>query len=165
MLRLVVGNPLIMMEMAKVVPDAASYAPVTILVEERGDGVHLSYDFMESFLTPYGNESALKVARDLDATLGDAAEPDEPRLVSGAVVRELQRRKPRCSPPSWLRRSRAMHAVRRWLPAKSARSRRAHVHATAGDKVQASQRLSGNWRAAEWRPCREGIANASLLMA
>ena len=25
---------------------------------------------------------------DLDATLGDAAEPDEPRLVSGAVVRE-----------------------------------------------------------------------------
>ena len=94
MLRLVVGNPLIMMEMTKVVPDAASYGPVTILVNERGDGVHLSYDFMESFLTPYGNESALKVARDLDATLGDAAEPDEPRLVSGAVVREPQRRRP-----------------------------------------------------------------------
>jgi len=31
----------------------------------------------------------------------------------------------RCSPPLWLRRSRAMHAVRRWLPAKSSRSRRA----------------------------------------
>src|SRR5262245_2134961 len=29
-LRLVVGNPLIMKEMAKTVPDAASYAPVTI---------------------------------------------------------------------------------------------------------------------------------------
>ena len=67
MLRLVVGNPLIMKEMAKVVPDAASYAPVTILVDERADGVHLSYDSTESFLTPYRHESALKVARDLDA--------------------------------------------------------------------------------------------------
>ncbi len=43
MLRLVVGNPLIMKEMAKIVPDAASYAPVTILIDERADGVHLSY--------------------------------------------------------------------------------------------------------------------------
>ena len=34
-LRLVVGNPLIMKEMAKTVPDAASYAPVTILVDQR----------------------------------------------------------------------------------------------------------------------------------
>jgi Domain of unknown function DUF302 len=43
-LRLVVGNPLMMKEMAKTVPDAASYAPITILVDERADGVHLSYD-------------------------------------------------------------------------------------------------------------------------
>ena len=34
-LRLVVGNPLIMKEMAKHVPDAASYAPVTILIDSR----------------------------------------------------------------------------------------------------------------------------------
>jgi len=67
MLRLVVGNPLIMKEMAKVVPDAASYAPVTILIDERTDGVHLSYDAMESFLTPYRHESALAIAKDLDA--------------------------------------------------------------------------------------------------
>jgi uncharacterized protein (DUF302 family) len=66
-IRFVVGNPLIMKEMAKVVPDAASYAPVTILIDERAEGVHLSYDTMESLLTPYQNESALKVARDLDA--------------------------------------------------------------------------------------------------
>lgn len=65
-LRLVVGNPLIMKEMAKTVPDAASYAPVTILVDERADGVHLSYDSMASLLAPYGSESALVVARDLD---------------------------------------------------------------------------------------------------
>jgi uncharacterized protein (DUF302 family) len=64
--RLVVGNPLIMKEMAKRVPDAGSYAPVTILVDERSDGVHLSYDTMVSLLTPYGNPDALKVAQDLD---------------------------------------------------------------------------------------------------
>jgi hypothetical protein len=48
--RLVVGNPLIMKEMAKTVPDAASYAPVTILVDERADGVHLSCDSMATSL-------------------------------------------------------------------------------------------------------------------
>lgn len=36
-----------MKEMVKTVPDAASYAPVTILVDERADGVHL-------FLRPDG---------------------------------------------------------------------------------------------------------------
>jgi uncharacterized protein (DUF302 family) len=66
-LRLVVGNPIIMSEMAKTVPDAASYAPVTVLVDERADGVHLSYDAMASLIAPYGNEAALLVARDLDA--------------------------------------------------------------------------------------------------
>jgi len=66
-LRLVVGNPLIMKEMAKLVPDAASYVPLTILVDERADGVHLSYDLIESFLAPYGSDAALRVARDLDA--------------------------------------------------------------------------------------------------
>jgi len=66
MIRFVIGNPLIMREMAKHVPDAGSYAPVTVLVDERADGVHLSYDRMASFLAPYSNSEALKVARDLD---------------------------------------------------------------------------------------------------
>jgi uncharacterized protein (DUF302 family) len=66
-LRLVIGNPLIMREMVKHVPDAGSYAPVTILIDERPDGVHLSYDRMASLLAPYENPAALKVARDLDA--------------------------------------------------------------------------------------------------
>jgi uncharacterized protein (DUF302 family) len=64
--RFVIGNPLIMKEMAKHVPDAGSYAPVTVLVDERSDGVHLSYDKMASFLAPYENADALKVAQDLD---------------------------------------------------------------------------------------------------
>jgi aliphatic nitrilase len=69
MLGLVVGNPLIMKEMAKSAPDAAAYAPVTILVDERADGVHLSYDLMASLLAPYGSPAALAVARDLDAKI------------------------------------------------------------------------------------------------
>jgi len=67
MIRFVIGNPLIMREMVKHVPDAGSYAPVTILIDERSNGVHLSYDRMASFLAPYENAEALKVARELDA--------------------------------------------------------------------------------------------------
>jgi uncharacterized protein (DUF302 family) len=66
MIRFVIGNPLIMRQMVQHVPDAGSYAPVTILIDERSDGVHLSYDRMTSFLAPYNNSEALKVARDLD---------------------------------------------------------------------------------------------------
>jgi len=65
--RLIAGNPLIMKQMVQRVPDAGSYAPVTILIDQRSDGVHLSYDRMASFLTSYGNSEALKVARDLDS--------------------------------------------------------------------------------------------------
>lgn len=65
-LRLVIGNPIIMKEMVKRVPDAASYAPITILVDERSDGVHLSYDSLASLIAPYGNQEALTVAKDLD---------------------------------------------------------------------------------------------------
>ena len=71
MVRLVIGNPLIMQEMAKHVPDAGSYAPVTVLVDERSDGVHLSYDRMASFLAPYGNSDALAVAQNLDKKVED----------------------------------------------------------------------------------------------
>ncbi len=68
-LRLVVGNPLIMKKMAVHVHDVASYAPVNILIDERPDGVHLSYDRMASLLAPYGSAEALAVARDLDSKI------------------------------------------------------------------------------------------------
>jgi uncharacterized protein (DUF302 family) len=75
--RFLIGNPLIMKKMVEHVPDAGSYAPVTILVDARADGVHLSYDTMTSFLAPYGNAEALKTAKELDAKiealLNDAA--------------------------------------------------------------------------------------------
>jgi len=66
-IRFLVRNPLIMKEIVKHVPDAGSCAPVTVLIDERPDGVHLSYDKMESHLLPYGNSDALAVARNLDA--------------------------------------------------------------------------------------------------
>ena len=66
-MRLLIGNPLTMRRMAKHVPDAGSYAPVTILVDERADGVHLSYDRMASLLAPYENPQALEVAKSLDS--------------------------------------------------------------------------------------------------
>jgi uncharacterized protein (DUF302 family) len=66
MIRFVIGNPLIMKEMAKHAPDAGSYAPVTVLVDERADGVHLSYDRMASFLAPYGNRDALSPSGDAE---------------------------------------------------------------------------------------------------
>jgi len=67
--RLLIGNPLIMKEMIKHVPDAGSYAPVTVLVDERPDGVRVSYDKMASLLARYGNPDALAVARDLDSKI------------------------------------------------------------------------------------------------
>jgi uncharacterized protein (DUF302 family) len=68
--RIVMGNPLIMQAMMQHVPDAAAYAPVTVLIDERADGVHLSYDTMASLLAPYGNAEALRVARELDDKVG-----------------------------------------------------------------------------------------------
>jgi len=65
-MRLLIGNPLIMRQMVKYVSDAGSYAPVTILIDERADGVHLSYDRMGSLIAPYENAEALEVARSLD---------------------------------------------------------------------------------------------------
>jgi hypothetical protein len=66
-LRLLVGNPLIMKEMARRVPEAAGYAPVTIVADERSDGVHLTYDSMASLISPYGSREAMVVAKALDA--------------------------------------------------------------------------------------------------
>jgi len=69
LMRFLIGNPVIMRSMAKTTPDAAAYAPVTILVHQREDGVYLSYDLMESLLAPYGDESALAIAKELDVKI------------------------------------------------------------------------------------------------
>jgi aliphatic nitrilase len=87
-LRLVVGNPLFMRKIVKTVPDAASYAPITILVDERADGVHLSYDTLASLLAPYGSQAALAVARHSDEMIEcllETAAGDKAMLSSPAI--------------------------------------------------------------------------------
>lgn len=64
--RLLIGNPVTMRQMAKHVHDAGAYAPVTVLIDERPDGVHISYDRFASLIAPYQNSEALAVARALD---------------------------------------------------------------------------------------------------
>jgi uncharacterized protein (DUF302 family) len=66
-MRFVVGNPIIMRQMVQQVPAPTRTRPITILIDQRPDGVYLSYDRMATFLAPYGNSEAMKVARDLDS--------------------------------------------------------------------------------------------------
>lgn len=77
MLRIIAGNPVTMSKMTATVPDAGSYAPVTILAAERDGGVTLSYDRVASAIAPYAGEEATAVAEALDdavlALLRDAA--------------------------------------------------------------------------------------------
>ena len=68
-MRLLIGNPLIMKQMTELVPDAAAYAPVTILIDERAGKVHISYDRMASLLSVYNSPGATKIAADLDAKI------------------------------------------------------------------------------------------------
>jgi hypothetical protein len=91
-----VGDPLIMKEMVKRVPDAGAYVPVTILIDERSDGVHLSYDRLQSLLAGYGDAEASRTAADLDTKverllMQAAASEATP---SGRILIQRQRYKP-----------------------------------------------------------------------
>lgn len=68
-MRLLIGNPLIMKQMTELVPDAAAYAPVTVLVDERAGKVHVSYDRMTSLLSVYNNSGATEIAAALDSKI------------------------------------------------------------------------------------------------
>lgn len=39
------------------------------VVDQRADGVHLTYDSIASLLAPYGSQAALAVAGELDAKI------------------------------------------------------------------------------------------------
>ena len=68
LLRLIAGNPVTMGEMTRHVPDAGSYAPVTILIQELPDGrTRVAYDTVASAIAPYHDAAAAQVARRLDA--------------------------------------------------------------------------------------------------
>jgi hypothetical protein len=68
LVRLIAGNPVTMGEMTRHVPDAGSYAPVTILIEETQEkGTRVAYDSVVSAIAPYDNAAASEVAGRLDA--------------------------------------------------------------------------------------------------
>jgi hypothetical protein len=66
LLRIIAGNPVTMSKMTATVRDAGSYAPVTILIAERADGVTVSYDRVASQIAPYAGSEASAVAAALD---------------------------------------------------------------------------------------------------
>lgn len=67
LVRIIAGNPVTMGTMTRHVPAAGSYAPITLLVEERADGgTRVSYDSIASALAPYDNAAASAVASHLD---------------------------------------------------------------------------------------------------
>jgi len=68
LVRLIAGNPVTMGEMTRHVADAGSYAPVTILIQERpGGGTRAAYDTVASAIAPYHDAAASQVAEQLDA--------------------------------------------------------------------------------------------------
>jgi uncharacterized protein (DUF302 family) len=67
LVRLIAGNPVTMGQMTRHVPDAGSYAPVTILVRQTPAGTEVAYDSVASALAPYHDAAASQVARRLDA--------------------------------------------------------------------------------------------------
>jgi hypothetical protein len=68
LVRLIAGNPVTMGQMTRHVPDAGSYAPVTILIEEtQVGGTRVAYDTVASAIAPYDDAAASEVARRLDA--------------------------------------------------------------------------------------------------
>lgn len=66
LLRIIAGNPVTMSKMTATMRDAGSYAPVTILIAERPDGVTLSYDRVASAIAPYAGNEASAIAEALD---------------------------------------------------------------------------------------------------
>ena len=67
LVRLIAGNPVTMGQMTRHVADAGSYAPVTILIQERPDGgTRVAYDSVVSAIAPYHDPAASQVAEQLD---------------------------------------------------------------------------------------------------
>jgi uncharacterized protein (DUF302 family) len=67
--RIITGNPVTMESMTRTTPGIGALAPVTILVFEAEDGVHVRYDTITSAIGTEISESASIVARQLDAAV------------------------------------------------------------------------------------------------
>jgi len=72
LVRLIAGNPVTMGQMTRHVPDAGSYAPVTILIQQMPDGgTRVAYDTVASAIAPYHDAAASDVAQQLDTEVLD----------------------------------------------------------------------------------------------
>jgi hypothetical protein len=67
LVRIIAGNPVTMGEMTRHLPDAGSYAPVTILIQGLPNGgTRVAYDSVASSIAIYDDPAATKVAENLD---------------------------------------------------------------------------------------------------
>jgi uncharacterized protein (DUF302 family) len=64
--RIIAGNPVTMESMVRTSPAAGAFAPVTILLFEAADGIHLRYDTLTSAVRGDLSAEAAEHARDLD---------------------------------------------------------------------------------------------------
>lgn len=67
--RIIAGNPVTMESMVRTSPAAGAFAPVTILIFESADGVHLRYDTLTSAVGSELSAEALVHARKLDTSV------------------------------------------------------------------------------------------------
>jgi uncharacterized protein (DUF302 family) len=64
--RIIAGNPVTMSSLARTTPEAGAFAPVTILLFERPDAVHLRYDTLYSSVGDELDVDARAQAKHLD---------------------------------------------------------------------------------------------------
>jgi len=64
--RIIAGDPMVMCSMAGQIPEAAAYGTVAIQIDERADGVRLSYDRIAAHVEEYEDKFVVELARNLE---------------------------------------------------------------------------------------------------
>jgi hypothetical protein len=97
LVRLIAGNPVTMGEMTRYVPDAGSYAPATILIQQMPDGgTRVAYNTVASEIAPHHDAAASQVAQRLDTEVLDLLRQGD----RSASIRNSLRPPPARQPPS-----------------------------------------------------------------
>ena len=64
--RIIAGDPMVMCWMAGRIPEAAAYGTMAIQIDERADGVRLSYDRISAHVEEYEDQVVFELARNLE---------------------------------------------------------------------------------------------------
>jgi len=64
--RIIAGDPRVMCSMAGQIPEAGAYGTVAIQIDERADGVRLSYDRIAARVEEYEDQFVFELARNLE---------------------------------------------------------------------------------------------------